>query len=230
MRVRQSRSSPMYLGGNQMSGIIKSESLHLQAYHIIKKSIMEGERKPSERIVEARVANQLGISRGPVREAIRMLIQDGLLIYNDGFVRVYQPTVQDIMEIFQCRESLETLAIKLAIRNITDEELEQLAANIKETKNTLEHDMHLGELDQQFHAIIFRASKNNQLIELLEVIKMKVHYMRNSMVGGDFYPSFIEEHERIFEALVEGNEDEAVKIIHRHIENGLEGVLLHIKK
>lgn len=212
-----------------MSSIIKSESFHLQAYNIIKKSIMEGERKPSERIVEAKVANQLGISRGPVREAIRMLIQDGLLIYNDGFVRVYQPTVQDVIEIFQCRESLETLAIRLAIKNITDTEREQLATNIKETKNTLELGLVLGEMDQQFHTIIFHASKNNQLIELLEVIKMKVHYMRNSMVGGEFYPSFIEEHERIFEIVVEGNEAEAVKIIRNHIKKGLEGVLLHIK-
>ncbi|MHA6252235.1 GntR family transcriptional regulator [Oceanobacillus sp. CAU 1775] len=209
--------------------IIKSESFHLQAYHILKKSIMEGERKPSERIVEAKVASQLGISRGPVREAIRMLIQDGLLIYNNGFVRVYQPTVQDIIEIFQCRESLETLAIKLAIKNITDKEREQLRNNISETKNTLEHSMLLGELDQQFHTIIFHASKNNQLIELLEVIKMKVHYMRNSMVGGQFYPSFIEEHERLYELIIKGDETEAVKMIRMHIKNGLEGVLLHIE-
>ena len=196
----------------------------------MKQSIMNGERKPSERIVEAKAAKQLGISRGPVREAIRMLIQDGLLVYNDGFVRVYQPTVQDIIDLFECRESLETLAIKLAIKNITTQERELLAKNLTETKNTLERGLVLGELDQQFHAIIFRASKNKQLIELLEVIKMKIHYMRNSMVGGDFYPSFIEEHEHIFILLLDGNEQEAENVMSKHIKNGLKGVLMHIEK
>lgn len=89
-----------------MGKIIKSESLHLQSYNLIKEAIMEGRLQPNERVVEAKVAGKLGVSRGTVREAIRMLIQDGLLIYNEGFVRVYQPNVQDIIDIFQCRESL----------------------------------------------------------------------------------------------------------------------------
>lgn len=215
-------------GGGMMGRIIKTESLHLQAYNIIKKSIMQEEREPNERVVEARVASELGISRGPIREAIRMLIQDGLLIYNDGFVRVYQPTVQDVVDFFQCRESLETLAIQLAIMHITDEEKDQLATNIKETKKVMAHGMELGQLDQQFHAIIIQASKNKQLIELLEVIKTKIHYMRNSMVGGAFYPSFIEEHERIYQILLDGDEEKAVKIMSTHIKKGLDGVLLHI--
>lgn len=211
-----------------MSRIIKAESLHLQAYNIIKKSIMHGEREPNERVVEARIASELGISRGPIREAIRMLIQDGLLIYNDGFVRVYQPTMQDVVDFFQCRESLETLAIRLAIKNISDEERDQLAINLKETKKVMEHGMELGQLDQQFHAIIIQASKNKQLIELLEVIKTKIHYMRNSMIGGTFYPSFIEEHERIYQILLDGDEEKAVKVLRTHIKKGLDGVLLHI--
>ncbi|MFC5589706.1 GntR family transcriptional regulator [Sporosarcina soli] len=213
-----------------MSQIIKPESLHLQAYNIIKKSIMEGEYKPSERVVEARVASKLGISRGPVREAIRMLIQDGLLIYNDGFVRVYKPTVQDVIDIFECRESLEVLAIRLAIKNISKEEKEQLATNIKETKEAMNRGVvvELGQLDQQFHAMIIQASKNKQLIELLEVIKTKIHYMRNSMIKGEFYPTFVEEHEGIVKILHEGNEEEAVKIMSLHIKKGLEGVLLHL--
>ncbi|MGY0694254.1 GntR family transcriptional regulator [Virgibacillus sp. FSP13] len=214
-----------------MSRIIKPESLHLQAYNIIKKGILEGDYQPSERVVEARMADKLGISRGPVREALRMLIQDGLLNYNDGFVRVYQPTVQDVVEIFQCRESLETLAISLAIKNIADEERKKLAINLKETSKAFANDkgMELGKLDQQFHDIIITASKNKQLMELLDVIRTKIHYMRTSMVNGDFYPSFVEEHERIYQILLEGNEEEAKKIMKKHINKGLEGVLMHIQ-
>lgn len=211
-----------------MSRIIKSESLHLQAYNLIKESIIDGELKPNERVIEAKIAGKHGVSRGTVREAIRMLIQDGLLIYNNGFVRVYQPTVEDIIDIFQCRESLETLAIRLAIKNITDDVKDKLATNLKETKDVVDDAQELGRLDQQFHTIIIEASKNRQLIELLEAIKSKIHYMRNCMVGGEFYLAFIEEHERIYDVLTEGDEEQAYQVMSNHVKKALEGVLLHI--
>ncbi|MFC4557904.1 GntR family transcriptional regulator [Virgibacillus kekensis] len=214
-----------------MSRIIKPESLHLQAYNLIKQGILEGEYKPSERIVEAKMAEKLGISRGPIREAIRMLSRDGLLTYNDGLVRVYLPSVQDVVDIFQCRRSLEILAISLSIKNISKDEKEQLSRNLKETAKASERDIgiELGKLDQEFHDIIINSSKNHQLIELLGVIRTKIHYMRNSMVNGDFYPSFVEEHERIYKILLDGNEEEAEEVMRRHINKGLEGVLEHIK-
>ncbi|GIO20453.1 GntR family transcriptional regulator [Oceanobacillus oncorhynchi subsp. incaldanensis] len=212
-----------------MGKIIKSESLHLQAYQLIKESIMQGDLNPGERVVEAKIASKLGTSRGTVREAIRMLTQDGLLIYNDGFVRVYEPTVDDIADIFQCRESLEVLAIRLAIKNLTDEVKLNLDNNLKETKNVKPDSPELGQLDQQFHTIITKASNNGQLIKLLEVIKVKIHYMRKSMVGGAFYPSFIDEHEQIYEAILNENEEDAVHLMSAHIKKALEGVLKHIK-
>jgi len=212
-----------------MGKIVKSESLHVQAYNLIKEAIMEGNLKPDERVVEAKVASKLGISRGTVREAIRMLTQDGLLIYNDGFVRVYKPTVDDVVDIFQCRESLDVLAARLAIKNLTDEVKEKLAVNLEETKKVKQDSPELGQLDQQFHTIITEASNNGQLIKLLEVIKAKIHYMRKSMVGGSFYPSFIEDHERIYEELLNGNEEEVAKLTSAHVKKALEGVLMHIK-
>lgn len=213
-----------------MGKIVKPESLHVQAYNILKQSIMDGERKPSERIVEAKVAGTLGISRGPVREAIRMLIQDGLLVYNDGFVKVYEPTIIDIKEIFQCRESLEILAIKLAIENMNEAFLQELQTNIRETKQTLDQGILLKQFDQQFHTIIINASENKHLIQLLEVIKSKIHYMRNSMVGATFYPTLIDEHEKIYESIVAKDTEKATELLSIHIQRGLDGVLERIEK
>src|SRR5690625_3596221 len=189
-----------------MGQIVKPESLHLQAYNILRQSILDGKREPSERIVEAKVAGTLGISRGPVREAIRMLIQDGLLVYNDGFVKVYEPTVEDIIEIFQCRESLEVLAIKLAINNMTKEVTGKLDKNLAETKEVVDQGIALKQLDQQFHTIITEASGNNHLIQMLNMIKTKIHYMRSSMVEATFYPTLLGEHERIYEAIIKKDE------------------------
>ncbi|GAA0440371.1 GntR family transcriptional regulator [Lentibacillus halophilus] len=213
-----------------MDKIVKNESLHLQAYNIIKEGILKGDYEPSKRVIEAKLADRMGISRGPVREAIRMLIQDGLLIYNNGFVRVYEPTMRDVVEIFQCRENLETLSISLAIKNITDNQKDQIADNLEETNKAFEQNdgVELGRLDQQFHDIIMQSSNNNQLIQLLGAIRTKIHYMRNSMVNGDFYPSFVEEHNRIYELILKGEEETAEKIMKEHIRKGLEGVLMHI--
>lgn len=212
-----------------MSQIVKPESLHIQAYNILKQSILDGERQPSERIVEAKVAGTLGISRGPVREAIRMLIQDGLLVYNDGFVKVYSPTIDDIREIFQCRESLESLAVKLAINNLTENVITTLEDNLAETKDVVDQGKALKQLDQQFHTIIIEASQNNHLIQMLNMIKTKIHYMRNSMVGATFYPTLLEEHEQIYDAIIKQDIEVATNRMSEHIDRGLKGVLEQIK-
>ncbi|MEF2292768.1 GntR family transcriptional regulator [Virgibacillus dokdonensis] len=212
--------------------IVKPESLHLQTYAILKEEILEGAYRPGERVVEAKIANQLGISRGPVREAFRMLIQDGLLIYNDGFVRVYHPAVQDVIDLFQCRESLEALAINLAIEHITDEDKQKLQNNLELTYEAYEQKqtMELSKLDQAFHDIIIQVSKNKQLMELLENIRTKIHYMRITMIKGEFYPSFVKEHEKLVGFLLDGKVEEATNSMKVHIQKGLRGVLMYIGK
>lgn len=207
-----------------MGKIIKPESLHLQAYQILKQEILDGERKPSERVVESKVALTLGISRGPVREALRMLIQDGLLLYNDGFVKVYEPTTHDIIEIFECRESLEALAITLVMEHVNDSLLAALTENMETTRQAAAAGQSLKRLDQEFHSLIIQASGNQQLIKLLDMIKAKIHYMRGSM-DTTFYPTLVEEHELLFNCIKERNAKEAEKRMRKHIQKGLEGVL-----
>lgn len=190
---------------------------------------MEGRLQPAERIVEAKTAKDLGVSRGTVREAVRMLIQDGLLLYNDGFVRVYNPSKKDIIDIFQCRESLEVLAISLAFKNMDEDTLQKLKKNIEETKSLESRSPELGYYDQEFHTIIIESSDNDHLIKLLEAIKVKIHYMRNCMVGEPFYTSFIEEHQRIYDALSDGDEESATKLMSEHVQKALKGVFMHIE-
>lgn len=211
-----------------MSRIIKPESLHIQAYNLIKESIMEARLKPNDRVVEAKMASDLGVSRGTIREAVRMLIQDGLLIYNDGLVRVYNPSKKDVIDIFQCRESLEILALKLSLENLNEGVLKKLRQNIDRTKEQQMSSTGLGHLDQEFHAIIIENSNNQHLINLLEAIKVKIHYMRISMVEDAFYTSFIEEHEDIYHALSQKNEAKATELMSKHVQTALAGVLAHI--
>ncbi len=201
--------------------ISKVEPLHIQVYNILKNSIINGEFQPGERITEVGLAKMLSVSRGPVREVIRMLIQDGLLVQEDGQTLVYQPTKKDINEVFLCRESLEGLATRLAADNMTADIKEQFLSNIKQTKESIERQdaNELSRLDQQFHEMIIKTSQNKQLIQIAGIIQAKVAYMRNQILS-HFYKKFVDtvdEHYHIVQLLVEGDASQAEKQMRVHI-------------
>lgn len=215
-----------------MDNIIKHVPLHIQAYNILKGNIMEGGFEPGERIIESKIANQLGISRGPIREAIRMLIQDGLLIQGENSVFVYNPTIQDVIDIFQCRESLEVLAVTLSIAKMNETQHQQLKENIElTTKALMESNIEkLNALDQSFHDLITHASNNKQLIQLMELIKNKVFYMRRNILKSNLNHSrLIVSHERLCRAIIDGDAKAAEQIMRDHIRNSLEDLLRVMK-
>ncbi|MEI2472768.1 GntR family transcriptional regulator, partial [Peribacillus frigoritolerans] len=144
-----------------MKEIQKTELLHNQVYHILKGMIIDGEYQPGERLVETRVAERIGVSRGTIREAFQMLLKDYLLVREGKAISVYNPSVQDIIDVYQCRISLESLAVKLATQNITDEELSKLVEVINDSKIAVNMNdtKKLTQLNQEFHDIIDLASR-----------------------------------------------------------------------
>lgn len=217
-----------------MDSITKAEPLHIQAYQVIKGLILRREYGPGERMVEARLAERLGISRGPVREAFRMLIQDGLLIQGEGAVYVYRPTVNDIVEVFQCRESLEGLAARLAAAFLTVEDRRELTNTIEKMRVAIEGNRpdEASVWDQAFHDIITRASGNRQLIDLLTGIKEKAIYMRSVILENrcDLFITAISDHERIVHSLERKNGEEAEQEMQAHIRRTIKRFLELIRE
>lgn len=211
-----------------MSEIKKTEPLHIQAYHIVREKIIKGEYQPNERLVESRLAEQLGISRGTVREAIRLLTKDELLVNKENSIYVYNPSRQDIQDIFECRRSLESLAVKLAAQNISDEQIMELERIIKDSKEALANNdaKQHANLNQQFHDTIVVSSQNKQLVQLFEVINAKVLYIRNCILTE--HPcslwELINDHEQILQALQERDSVKAEGFMNKHIERSLEVV------
>ncbi|MGG3467904.1 GntR family transcriptional regulator [Neobacillus pocheonensis] len=207
-----------------MLSIVKTEPLHAQMYQLIKKRLIDGYYNPGERLVEVRLAEEFGVSRAPVREALRMLVQDELLVQKGSAMHVFEPTLRDMIDIYQCRQRMEALAAKLAAVNINLEQLELLEKIIEETYEVwIKKDMkRVVELNIQFHEIILDASGNRQLISLTNMIRDKVTYLRNCSFKGSVRDgSYIGEHERIFAAIKERNGDKAEKEMHGHIEQDL---------
>jgi DNA-binding GntR family transcriptional regulator len=208
-----------------MREIKKNEPLHSQVYHIVKEMIMEGKYQPGERLVETKVAEILGVSRGTVREAFRMLTKDDLLVQKENSLFVYDPNAQDILDIYECRKSLESLSAKLAAQNITDEQLDQLECIIKESKEALSNnDPHKHTIfNQQFHDAIAFSSRNKQLINLFEVINAKVLYIRNCILKErtESFAVLVDDHEQIFLALKDRNPEKAEEQMNIHIHRSL---------
>ncbi|WP_240376816.1 GntR family transcriptional regulator [Bacillus piscicola] len=204
-----------------MTHIVKADPLHLQAYQLIKQLILEKEFEPGERVVELRLAKKLGISRGPVREALRMLIQDGLLESDNT---VYKPSRTDIIDVFKCREILEILGVELAIQVMSDEQIAVTTDIIKETFKQ-GNVYKLAQLDQNFHDSIIECTKNKQLIQLMGLIKTKVMYMRSAISHEAVYPPFMEQHVHIVNALQAREVEKACEEMRNHIQCGLYHIL-----
>jgi DNA-binding GntR family transcriptional regulator len=211
---------------------VKAEPLHVQVYQLIKKRLIEGYYPPGERLVEVRLAEEYGVSRAPVREAMRMLIQDELVIQKGNALYVFEPTLQDMVDIYQCRQRLEALAAKLAALNITEKQLDRLNDILLKTNDAwYRGDMaQVVQLNICFHETVLEASGNRQLISLTSMIRDKVTYLRNCSFKGNVRDvRFLKEHEQIVKALVEKHGEKAEITMHGHIENDLQALISFYK-
>ena len=143
-------------------------------FRTLRQAILRGELKPGERLMEIRLANQLGVSRTPIREAIRMLELDGLVIMvpRKG-AQVAQITEKDLNDVLEVRLGLEELAVKLACERITEEELRSLYQASRSFEKLIETEtddlQKLAQADVDFHDVIYQATNNERLIQLLNI-------------------------------------------------------------
>ena len=108
------------------SKVTKSIPFHLQVYQILRDEIFTGKKKPGERIIESKIASEMGTSRSPVREAIRLLEHDGLIVNEYGTLTIFPLTAESISDIYHCRIAVESYAAFLAVENFTEDKIEEL--------------------------------------------------------------------------------------------------------
>ncbi len=197
-------------------------------FQTLRAAILRGDLKPGERLMELQLAAKLGVSRTPIREAIRMLEQEGLaiMIPRKGAV-VAQMTEKDVDDVLQIRRALEELAVRLSCHNMSSADLRKLALardRFNEMTKT-ENIQDIATADMNFHDIIYEASENPKLQNLMttlreQVYRYRVEYLKDPRV----YPSLIVEHEQLYEAIQRQDEEDAAEIISRHLQNQTDGV------
>lgn len=198
-------------------------------FRTLRQAILRGELKPGERLMEIQLANKLGVSRTPIREAIRKLELEGLvlMIPRKG-AEVAEITEKSLRDVLEVRRALEELAVKLACEKITEDQIQDLKDAAEEFKETLkDRDItRIAEADVKFHDVIYMATDNQKLIQLLNNLREQMYrYRVEYLKRADFHPQLIDEHEEIIETIERGQKERAVQVVCQHIDNQVEAVM-----
>jgi len=197
-------------------------------FETIRSAIVSGDLKPGERVMEVQMAESLGVSRTPVREAIRKLELEGLIIMlpRKG-AYVTDLSVKDLTEVMEIRAVLEGLAAGLASIRIDAVEIEELEIYALKFHKSIEEDVDVIILrDFEFHDAIFRASRNERLIQLNNNLIEQVQRFREIYHKKVNKPKeSSREHYAIVEAISNGDVDKAEKLTRIHIENTEKAIL-----
>ncbi len=209
----------------------RSNSLHSRVYNRIRNDILNGVYEPGESLVELKLSEELGVSRTPVREALRQLELEGLVqsVPNKG-ATVRGVTEQDIQDIYTIRMLIEGLAARWAAEKITPEELEELkeAVDLEEFYTTKSNYGNMLRFDTRFHDIIFKASKSKPLMYTLSTFHRYVQKARRvSMSSPERAAEVLQEHKAILQAIIDRDADRAEKLMTEHVRNASLNLLKH---
>ncbi|MCI7108177.1 MAG: GntR family transcriptional regulator [Lachnospiraceae bacterium] len=206
-------------------------TLHMDAYlplrdvvfNTLREAILKGDLKPGERLMELQLADKLGVSRTPIREAIRMLEQEGLAVTmpRKG-AEVAKMTLKDMEDALEIREALDELAVRIACEKITEEQLKHLI-DVKEQFETSTRTgdvKKIAEADVSFHDAIYEATDNPKLVALLNNLREQIYRYRVEYIKDPKnYPVLIAEHQAIVEGLKNRDKHAATLAMEEHVKN-----------
>ena len=204
--------------------VIKSAPFHMQAYKLIKEEILSYRMLGGEKVNENLLAQRLNISRSPIREALRMLERDRLLVYNASGLVVNPLPLEEVREIYECRIMLESFAARLTAERIDDDNLRRLCRYIEctEEAHRLRDTAMVVESNTGFHDTIISLCGNSHLIGLSEITRSLAILSRSKELHGyKRSPDYLGEHKKILEALTRRDADLAEQAVRRHIANDL---------
>jgi DNA-binding GntR family transcriptional regulator len=203
-------------------------------FEALRKAIVSGEIKPGERLMEVSLADQMGVSRTPVREAIRRLEAEGLvtMVPRRG-THVSELSVKDIMDVLEVRAALDKLATRLAAMRIQPQQIKSLETVHKQFVAHIEKENIEGAVrkDIEFHDIIYAASGNSRLIGVAgglreHIYRFRVIYLKDMEIAEHVE----QEHQRILEALRQRDEKTASELAEAHIKKQMDTIIDTLNK
>lgn len=193
----------------------KNRPAYHQSYEIIRDKILNGELPGGTKIVEEKIATDLGVSRTPIRESIRRLEHEGLIVKK----KVASPTDKDLRNMFQVRILLEGYSAKCAAAYLPENELSSLWKCVDVGRNGTNEE--IMKANQLFHEIIVNASNNPVMIDIIDRMSSIIYLFRRTVI---YYnrPFLIDEHEEIYKAIKGRDSQKAEHIMQQHLQADLE--------
>ncbi|MDR2888514.1 MAG: GntR family transcriptional regulator [Lachnospiraceae bacterium] len=212
-----------------------SEFLPLRdvVFNALRKAILTGRLKPGERLMEVHLGEQMGVSRTPIREAIRKLELEGLVVMvpRRG-AEVAGMTVKSMQDVLEVRRSLDVLSVELACDRMSETELERL----REAGNKFTQAIKTGnaavmaEADVVFHDIIVAGTGNLRLQQLLNNLAEQIYRYRFVYLQDDIrHELLVDEHEAVYHGIRNRNKIAAVEAVRIHIDNQEQSIIRHIE-
>ena len=203
-------------------------------FKTLRKGILTGELKPGERLMEIHLANRLGVSRTPIREAIRKLELEGLvtMVPRRG-AEVANITEKNLKDVLEVRQALESLAIELACERITEENKEELRQKLDQVETAVRtgDTGAIASADVAFHDAIVEFSGNMRLIQLVGNLGEQMYRYRFEYIKDvSKHSQIMSEHRIMFDSIMENDRAKAARIVKVHINNQEEAIMRQIQK
>ena len=203
-------------------------------FQTLRQAILKGELKPGERLMEVALAERLGVSRTPIREAMRKLELEGLVVMvpRKG-AQVASITEKDLTDVLEVRITLENFAIEKACTHMTEEDMDKLWLASKQFEHAIQEGdlVRIAEADQAFHEIIYQASDNARLLQVLtnmreQIYRYRLEYLKDELSRD----KLLEEHRRLTDAIRRRDAAQAQRISFEHLENQRKAIIRSIRE
>lgn len=188
------------------------------AYSLILTAIDDGVFGPGDRLVESELADRLGVSRTPIREALQRLETQNLLIRDGRSLIVASLNHTQMAELYVVRAELEGLAARLAAKHATEEEVRVLQDMVREDYRLMKNPTEMSRANRRFHRQVHLSSHNQFLIQQLDLVHRSMVLFATTSLAADGRPEdAMAEHQRIVEAIAASDEDAADAALKEHI-------------
>jgi DNA-binding GntR family transcriptional regulator len=200
----------------------KSRSLRQHVTETLRRAIVHGELEPGERIIEEDLAERMEISRGPIREALRQLEQEGLVVsfpYRGAVVADFS-TVEVMKLLLPIRATLEQFAIDYALENLTPADIDRLATVVADMGEAAERGdlARVVELDMEFHRLTMEVSRQYHCLQLWDLIAPRIRGLFYRMgPKHDSLDEITKQHHELLDALRTGDKKHAHAVLLDHI-------------
>jgi DNA-binding GntR family transcriptional regulator len=198
----------------------------------LREAILNNQFEPRQRLVEQDIAERMQTSRGPVRDALKILENEGLVVrqsHRGAFVTQLSP--EDVIEIYSVREALETLALKFAINNATDAQIDELDSLVRQMEHLARQDysqVEATDIDLEFHHTLCKISGHKRVLIAWEALSAQIRLLllRHRLWNPtDFRERAVVWHARVVEAMRRRDADRAVEELRKHMAISTEGMV-----